>query len=405
MKIRHKLIKLSVLTGILALSACSGELEHIEETTASQVLLAPVQVTGQANVISRTATPEAAPAGNYLFGWVNAKDNRILTAVTVGTDGTITGTFSVYWENMKLPQTVIFSNSGEIKEADKKTEPVDILWGKLDNQNKTDNALSFVLDHRMAQAEVELTLKDDAASWKVNSIRLTQLKKQYTFSNENGLVAPVGDEGEINISLEKSEVLKESGGSVKGIVMLPPQDKANNTELVVVINDGSNDHTFRRKLPYAMAQQIAQDQWEDIPLKFRAGYKLHITAGITGTSNNEIQFTYATLVDWDRKDTGTASARPAGLYTFNDWQTFAGIYNTPDDSKREVRLARYGTKNSDGSWTFIVQRDIDMTDKIPTPLSNMATNDKLTATSQYKIKGTTANDLGVTDHITGTVFE
>ena len=380
MEIRFKHIILTGLTGILALSSCSEQMDDIE--SSSQIILATPQVAEH----TEARATSIAPAGNYLFGWKSRADKDILTSVTVATDGKI-GKIGVYWENVTSDATLTLSNAGNFTEEDKQTEPIDILWGKLKRQNEATKALEFTLNHKMAQAQIALTIPEN---WKIVSIQLTELKKQYTFSNLEGTVTACGNNETIDIDTEKKNVI------------LPPQDKGENSSLTVKVKDNNNSlRTFSHKLPYAMAQNPNDSgQWEDIILKFRAGYRLEIAATITNTPNNEIHFTYATLTDWSSKTEGTISARPAGIYTVDDWNKFAQIYNESSEATN-VLLNKYG--NYSDQWIFTIQRDIDMTNKNVTSLKSFSGT--LKATDPYRITGKTAQELGVENKLDGEVFK
>lgn len=383
MKIRFKHIVLTGLTGILALSSCSEQIEDIDKGTSSQVILVAPQVAE--HVEARSTTP--AKAGNYLFGWKSKANKDILTSVTVKSGGEI-GKIGVYWENITPNATLTLSNAGNFTAADNQTKPIDILWGKLDKQSSTTNALKFTLYHKMSQAKIKLAIPN---LWNITSIQMTDLKKQYTFSNLDGTVNPCGTSEEaIDINTKDATV------------MLPPQEKGENSKLIVKVTDDQGlSRTFSHKLPYAMAQNPnGGDQWEDIVIKFRAGYILEISATITNNLNNEIHFTYATLTDWKSKTESTISARPAGIYTVDDWNKFADIYNT-NSEETNVLLCKYGTYSS--GWTFTIQRNIDMTDKKVTKLNSFS--GKLKATAPYCIKGKNAEDLGVEGKLDGDVFQ
>lgn len=392
MKMRYKQITFIGLTAILALCSCAEQLELVEDTSSSQVSLAtPYIITG------RAISPEAVPAGSYLFGWPSTQGKTIFSSVTIDEKGNIAngGTINVYWENIKTPAALSLSNTGDFSEGDKKEDPIDILWGNLSNQSQTNNALAFTLDHKMAQAKIEL---DIPQGWTVNSVQLTNLKKQYTFSNSTGIVTSVGTEGDIKID---PSLL---------VVMLPPQDKGDESKLIVKITDDQgNERSFSHKLPYSMAQEPTpgSGQWEDIVLRFRAGYILTLSASITSSSTGEIHFTYATLTDWNLKNGNTSSARPSGLYTVADWNEFAKIYNDKTAeyaAARAIRLYKYGSY--DGSkWTFTVQRDIDMTGKTVTALDMSGSSDILKANSTYRIIGKTSSDLGISGNLEGDVFK
>lgn len=367
MKIRQNQIKLVGIICALSLSACSNQVEITDESLSSQVILASIGV-------SERDVTSNAPNGTYYFGWTSKQGGVYYTPVQVSGSGNI-GKIDTYWNNIMMTN-VTFSNTLDIKEEDNQTVPIDILWGKKDIS--AIERLNFTLTHQMAKTHIDLT----APSWTIKSITLSDLKKQYSFSNTSGDVTAVKESGNIEF---------EAGNTDK---ILPPQDKGNESELIVVVtnnNDNNKEHTFRRRLPYAMAVELSNQQWEDTPLRFDAGHTLVISAAIPESPNDEIQFTYATLKEWNIKNGGTASARPAGLYTVADWNAFAAAYN----NNNQTLLKKYGTYAD--KWTFTVQRTIDMTNEASLTVINNF-QDNLTAKANcYIITG----DKKLGNNITG----
>ena len=358
-------IKLIGFVCALGLNACSDEMASRHENPSSQIVLSSVDVKGESSSTEKVAD------GTYYFGSTSKQDVYNYTPVKI--TNSLIGEVAAYWENIKLGK-VSLSNSLDIEKEDK---PIDLLWGAIEVSKIS--KLAFTLHHRMASTEIDLNIP---TSWEIKSVILTDLKKQYKFSNKEGDIKTTDDAKVGEIVVEKTENTYS--------ILLPPQEKGDNSALIVVVNDGSKDRTYSRKLPYAMAQEISKDQWEDIPLRFRAGYRLVISATIQEAANDDIQFTYATLVDWKAQNGGTASARPAGLYSVADWEAFVVAYDTKD----EIRLLKYGTKSND-NWTFTVQRTIDMSGKTVTKVSDFASTDKLTAKTNCYIIGKTAAELGV----------
>lgn len=383
--------RICTLIGLIGFYSCSDVDNYADNNNITpQVSLASV------NVQVPRAANQNAPEGGYYFGWTSTKEQVNYTPVRIEENGTIenSGKINAYWDNINRKKELTFSNSLDIKEEENKQDPIDILWGKTTIASGND--ISFTLQHKMAKAQVELTIPE---TWTVKSIRLTELKRQYTFSNSNGNVIANGNNGAIEID----NFTTSTTTSTTGATLLPPQDKGENSELEVIINDGSNDRTFHRKLPTAMAEEISEGKWQDILLRFRAGYMLRLEATVTDNSDNEIHFTYATLEKWVDKGNGTISARPAGIYTIADWNAFATAYNTTP--KDEIRLLKYGSKTT-GAWEFTLQRALDFSkasgEVVP---ANLTGSDKLKAKNdKCTITGKTDQDLGVKDHTDNVTF-
>lgn len=383
--------RICTLIGLIGFYSCSDVDNYADNNNITpQVSLASV------NVQVPRAANQNAPEGGYYFGWTSTKEQVNYTPVRIEENGTIenSGKINAYWDNINRKKELTFSNSLDIKEEENKQDPIDILWGKTTIASGND--ISFTLQHKMAKAQVELTIPE---TWTVKSIRLTELKRQYTFSNSNGNVIANGNNGAIEID----NFTTSTTTSTTGATLLPPQDKGENSELEVIINDGSNDRTFHRKLPTAMAEEIGEGKWQDILLRFRAGYMLRLEATVTDNSDNEIHFTYATLEKWVDKGNGTISARPAGIYTIADWNAFATAYNTTP--KDEIRLLKYGSKTT-GAWEFTLQRALDFSkasgEVVP---ANLTGSDKLKAKNdKCTITGKTDQDLGVKDHTDNVTF-
>lgn len=384
--------RICTLIGLIGFYSCSDVDNYADNNNITpQVSLASV------NVQVPRAANQNAPEGGYYFGWTSTKEQVNYTPVRIEENGTIenSGKINAYWDNINRKKELTFSNSLDIKEEENKQDSIDILWGKTTIASGND--ISFTLQHKMAKAQVELTIPE---TWTVKSIRLTELKRQYTFSNSNGNVIANGNYGVIKID----KFTTSTTTSTTGATLLPPQDKGENSELEVIINDGSNERTFHRKLPTAMAEEIGEGKWQDILLRFRAGYMLRLEATVTDNSDNEIHFTYATLEKWVDKGNGTISARPAGIYTIADWNAFATAYNTTP--KDEIRLKKYGSETN-GVWKFTLQRALDFSKASGTVVpAHLTGSDQLKAKdNNCTITGKTANELGVEDHADNVTFK
>lgn len=383
--------KIYAFISLTGFSACTEQSDD-SLTSANAVSLASVTV--QTNRAAATET-SPAPEGSYYFGWTNKSNQTNYTSVIIDENGAIgnNGNINAYWDNVVRNKGVTFSNTQNISETDKINEPTDILWGKLGNPSG--QKVTFTLNHRMAQTCLELEISD---GWSVKEVTLTGLQKYYSFSNVDGNVKAYGETGDIELKENSTR-----NTTVTSSILLPPQEKGGNSELQVVVNDGgANDRTFHRKLPTAMSRYNTNGGfWEDVLLKFEAGYTLNLTARITDSTDGEIHFTYATLTDWDNKNSGTISARPAGIYTVNDWNAFAAAYNGGNSD----RLRKYGSETG-GSWTFTIQRTIDFKGITNvTALADKGITYTLTAKKDCIIKGKSAAELGVAEHANDVTFE
>lgn len=384
--------KICVFTSLMGFSACTEQSDD-NLTSANAVSLASVIV--QTNRAATTET-SCAPEGSYYFGWTNKSNQTNYTSVIIDKNGAIgnNGNINAYWDNVVRNKGVTFSNTQNISETDKISKPTDILWGKLNNPSRQN--VEFTLNHRMAQTCLELEIPD---GWSVKEVTLTGLQKYYSFSNVDGNVKAYGETGDIELKENSTR-----NTTVTSSILLPPQEKGGNSELQVVVNNGVKDCTFHRKLPTAMSRYNTNGGfWEDVLLKFEAGYTLNLTARITDSTDGEIHFTYATLTDWVGKGSGTISARPAGIYTVNDWNAFAAAYNGGNSD----RLRKYGSE-TDGSWTFTIQRTIAFTKT--TDAAALEADKGITYTltakdSNCKIIGKTAANLGVDGHANNVTFE
>lgn len=366
---------------IFCFSACNNDIEtNISNEENEEVRIASIEVQDRA-VEATMSTP---PDGEYILYYKknsqsNSKD-QIKTEIIKGTIKDL-GKTGIKWGELKDKHFVL-SNTTDITEAI--STPQDILWSEL---NATSSDLKFILTHRMAQVQVNLTIPKD---WTIQSVLLTKIKNQYTFQNygqDKGSVIPTR-ESNAELSLNSDKKYAE---------LLPPQERYEASMLVVTVQDGNKEtKKYQSLLPYTMREEIAKGQWQDIPLEFKAGHLLKLNADIEENTSFDIHFTYATITDWDNKGTGHISARPAGLYSVNDIKGWIDAWNNSD----EPRLNKYGVKGEDGKWTFTLRHTINITsnDLDSKKLSN-ATNLilKVADTHRYKIIGIKPSVIGLND--------
>lgn len=376
----------SLLWGSLSIfcfSACSNDIEeNISNEENEEIRIASIEVQDRA-VEANLSTP---PDGTYTL-YYSQKDNKtdakdkFETQISEGTIQNL-GKTGIEWDELKDKHFVL-SNTTDITEASSSIQ--DILWSEL---NATSSDLKFILTHRMAQVQVNLTIPN---GWSVQTVQLTGIKNQYTFQNhgENkGSVIPTGDSN-AKLSLTTDKKYAE---------LLPPQERNTASILVVTVLDGNKEtKKYQSLLPYTMREEIAEGQWQDTPLKFKAGHLLKLNADIEENTSFDIHFTYATITDWDNKGTGHISGRPSGLYSVNDIKGWIEAWNNKDES----RLNKYGEKGGDEKWTFTLRHTINITStdlesktlSAPTNLTLKVADE----THSYKIVGIKPSDIGLSD--------
>lgn len=367
---------------IFCFSACSNDIEtNISNEENEEVRIASIEVQDRA-VEATMSTP---PDGEYILYYKknsqsNSKD-QIKTEITKGTIKDL-GKTGIKWGDLQDKHFVL-SNTTDITEAT--STPQDILWSEV---NATSSDLKFILTHRMAQVQVNLTIP---AGWSVQTAMLTEVKSWYKFQNygqDKGSVIPQEEAQKAELALKAENKYAE---------LLPPQERHKASTLVVTVLDVNKEtKQYQSLLPYTMREEIAKGQWQDIPLEFKAGHLLKLNADIEENTSFDIHFTYATITDWDNKGTGHISARPAGLYSVNDIKGWIDAWNNSD----EPRLNKYGVKGEDGKWTFTLRHTINITssDLDSKKLLN-ATNLilKVADTHRYKMIGIKPSVIGLSD--------
>lgn len=373
---------------IFCFSACSNDIEtNISNEENEKVRIASIEVQDRA-VEATMSTP---PDGTYILYYskpdntTDAKD-WFETKISEGTIENL-GKTGIQWNELKDTHFVL-SNTTDITEAT--STPQDILWSELD---ATSSDLKFILTHRMAQVQVNLTIPKD---WTIEEVQLTKVKNHYTFQNhgENkGSVIPTEDSNAA-LSLATDKEYAE---------LLPPQERNAASMLVVTVLDGNKEtKKYQSLLPYTMREEIAEGQWQDTPLEFKAGHLLKLNADIEENTSFDIHFTYATITDWDNKGTGHISARPAGLYSVKDIKGWIDAWNSNDES----RLYKYGEKKGE-KWTFTLRHTInttstDLKNKKLSKTTNLTL--KVADTHSYKIIGIKPKDIGLSDDTYGNII-
>ena len=382
---RIKLLCWSSMT-LCTVFACSNQTEADEITEGPQVNIISIGVRDRA-VEGEIVLPND---GDYYLVYDSKKGNGQVLPISI-TEGTLSqfGKTDILWTDLSKENKnngFILSNSQTI--SDEQEAQKDIVWGQIKPANSPE--LSFLLTHRMAQVEVIVNLPEN---WSIETMTLKNLKSGYTYQLDKGEITATGIVKNIPVT---------KGADRRYALLLPPQEKADNSELSVQVKkaDGTSG-TYHRLLPYAMREEISAGQWKDIPLAFRAARLLQLNATITNEETDEIYFTYATLTDWEKIDLGTISVRPEGVYTMSDLKNLIAVWNkTPKD---EIRLNRYGTPNNN-KWTFILRANITIPNGNTvgrfTNVNETNFYFDIAPTHDYKITGVEATDLGLADNKT-----
>lgn len=327
-----------------AMSACSNDtaLEDINDSDGPNVEIVSATVESRAADINYV-TPND---GTYYLYYKNNGSANLESKTFELKSGTFSGMgkTDLLWGSVQ--EEFILSNTENIMvpaTINNNTAADDIVHQK---NNFEDYGLSFILTHRMAQTKVNLTLPE---GWSIVSVSLNNLKNKYTFENSSGDVVPYDNKAKLSLT----KVDKEDAY----FTLLPPQEKEDDSELYVTVNDGKDNLDYHHLLPYSMREDMGNNQWQDVPLKFTAGHTLQLNATITGGEPEDIYFTYATLVNWTDIGTYTIpNLRQAGIYTVKDMNAWIAAWNADD----QIRLRKYGKQNDGGKWEFVLKANIDL---------------------------------------------
>lgn len=382
--------------GILLLAGCAacssempaeggpGEDKTVRVASLSEVIPASA---------SAPATTLAPADGAYYLGYrtqVGGGSAYPVRAVQVA-GGTIAET-GLYWAAVEPDETgnkafFTLSNVGDDGEGGMQYPAGDdILWGSCTAWMAP---LDFTLTHRMAAVKVTLEL-DLPASASVEQVSLAAIRRGYVFDRQTGLVEAAGEPSEWRLEAVSDLSRADWAG------LVPPQSRADAMELRVTTKDGSLSRVYKRALPYSMIEWISSDQSQSIPLVFRPGYRLLLTARVTDNTDYTVFFTGATLVDWEYKGSHGVVAKPAGIYTeteLKDWAAKYNAYQADKSEKNRKALLRYGTLDAGtGKWTFTLSRNIQVGDKnglMPIPVFY----DRFDRLNSYRITGIVRTDL------------
>ena len=335
--------------------SCSSDKSDPGMPEAQSVRLAPVQ---EGTMTRASQTP---PDGNYYLEYTSGSSTAMLHDLAL-VDGVIQGETpgapfesGLYWVNIQKEAenkaTFTLSNMSDAESGVTLFGEKDILWSTNTVAWGTAAGVAFELQHRMAQVVVEFTF-DEIVADEVDKVSLLAMQTSYTFTRADGTVTPV----EAPVELELTRVT----GTDNWSALLPPQARTNDMTLRVE----SDTKAYQRPLPYNMSEDLGGGNSQSIPLAFRSGYILALTAGVTNNIDYKIHFSGATLKNWQYLGSNSVVAKPAGLYTeseLNDWATKYNAYRTAiggaDEQKAFNALLRYGEYAS-SQWTFTVRRKI-----------------------------------------------
>lgn len=383
-------------SGVLLMAfcaSCASEMPAAGEEGAGEV----VRVASLSEVIPTTSSSSATtlvPAdGSYYLGYrtqVGGVSAYPVRTVEVA-GGTIAET-GLYWavvepDNAGNQAFFTLSNVGDDGEGGMQfPADDDIVWGSCTAWMAP---LDFTLSHRMAAVKVSLEL-DLPSTASVEQVSLAAVCRGYAFDRQAGLATAAGEPSEWVLQPVSGTNPTEWAG------LLPPQHRTDAMELKVTTRDGSLSRVYKRALPYSMVEKLGPDLSQSIPLVFRAGYRLLLTARVTDNTDYTVFFTGATLVDWEYKGSHGVAAKPAGIYTqteLKDWAAKYNAYQADKSEKNRKALLRYGTLDAgSGKWTFTLSRNIQVTDKKGlTPVTMFY--DRFDRLNTYRITGIVQTDL------------
>lgn len=389
--ITNRIIGTWIYYGLLALyfTACSSE-----EVQTDNSIVHIVSVSKTKGSSDTELTPSD---GTYYLGYRTQVGEAVSNPIqSIELTGGIIAETGLYWANInKESDGKAFFTLSNVSEEEY-PEKNDILWADCSIWMQS---LTFQLKHLMAGVKVELELGDDLSGTNIEKVELSAIRQEFTFDRNTGIVTPEGNSSVL--TLENSEQDTDTDWSV----LLPPQERTDDMELAVT----TNGKVFKRKLPYSMIEGLGNGQSQSIPLAFRAGHRLVLTAKVTDNTDYTIFFTGATLKDWEYVGSYGVVVKPAGIYTETELKDWTVKYNRYKQDKSETNrkaLLRYGTLQ-DEKWTFKISRNIEVMNSMNLEKINDFT-DKLTRLNNYKIKGITQDDLmqtGTGADISNDLFE
>lgn len=387
----HKLLLYGLC--MFLLPSCESN-EVLLEKEISPDAMINLSVTKQETI---TKESEYADAGTYYLGYKENKE-PVIKSVEVATGGTVSKT-GFYWINVtadevgKSGATFTLSNvtadgklkvDGNYKLLNEIANKADILWA---SDKKWGQVLDFTLQHKMAQVKVTFTVGENIT---IEKVSLKKMGTGINFDRSKGEVTP----------LKEDEIfLSKVGESDTYAVLLPPQKRTDDMLLFVQTDRGK----FSRTLPVAMSQPIDPSKpdgpREDVPLSFKSGHVLELTAGIKGSQDLTILFTGATLVNWIDKGNAIVPAKPCGIYTAAELNEWAETYNANHEGTN-YKLLKYGIYAND-KWTFYLRRSIKAKEET-TPIDKDFADNLICIVNTYQISGITKEKL-FTGTITGNV--
>ena len=330
-------------------------------------------------------TTDSPEKGTYYLGY---KENKIdvLNPIEIGEKGKV-GDTGLYWAKVtkESDKGANFTLSNVSEDTDGNLvipSDEDILWA---GDTKWGGKLEFTLRHLMAQVVVDLSFVEGINSADVSSVSLTNMGTDILFDRTKGSVSTTPSDKEKKLLFDTT--------SNYYYAMLSPQERRDEMQLKVVMTNGD---TYARKLPFAMTEELEEGNKQDVVLRFREGFVLHLTAKVTNSPDLSVLFTGATLVDWKKIGDSAVGVKPAGIYTTNELTDWATEYSR-DRTKDNIHLQRYGVYDDTSSqWTFTLKVNITYP-KVPTAplITNFA--DKLENYNGATVKGVTQEEfMGLT---------
>ncbi|ADY36049.1 hypothetical protein Bacsa_1477 [Phocaeicola salanitronis DSM 18170] len=410
----------------LALSACS-EKDPVVQTQADSQPIALSASIDEGSQTSTRVTSGTIEEGTYYLSFANQNNPDELKSVQTLFENSIgypwvyeeasgeggnPQSYALNWNNVTTQgksatfyldnvntettsPTITLGEEYKASEYDAEAnEKNDIVWDVVENVPYNTENISFTLTHRMSRVRVEIGYEgveppaDPTYTVTLSGIKTTPAD----FNRTTGTVTP-DDNSTDTITLLEEGVLTDEGYTPSWI--LPPQQVADNPELIVVVHEGNETTTYKGVLPDWMFPNSGDGKnefvGEPVNLEFEAGKLLTIRVLLVEeVGKREILFLPAVVENWENiGELGQIISRQLGIYDADDWEEVVDAYNK-NSSESNATLKRFGTY-SGGKWTIYVFDYIgDADDTFTRFKNNNALNLNL---SGYTVFGKTASNI------------
>lgn len=229
----------------------------------------------------------------------------------------------------------------------------DILWNNLSVTTQGD--LHFDLRHRMSKISVEVTRDGSSSTLSDVTVVLKNVRdKAASFDRSTGAVTAAADIPADGVTLLEDGGLAGDNAETPAWIF-PPQTFADNSRPVLRVEvDGK---AYEATLPPSMING-SDGSGTPADLQFQAGRHLTIRARLTESiTGTQIIFMPVQVEQWEDKGNLSIIASQIGVYDEEDYAELVETYNddTMDAARKEARLAKYGTYDTESSqWTFVI---------------------------------------------------